>query len=379
MQEQFIIYGAGDSGERLLKFLGKEKVYCFIDKTGETAESYMGCKLYPPSKLRELGQDYPVIIATLQRAVANSMAETLQLYDARKFLCYDEIMQMYKTPYDRKQRYWERWNREEKWVNTVLTNIREKYVFLSQLILSVGQACNLHCKNCGNMAPHAPHAMFRYSLAEIKKSLAQILDSIDYLFKIQIQGGEPFLYSHLNELLAWLGKQEKIGRIVVATNGTVVCGGGTLTLLKDNKVLVRISDYNLMPEKIDEMERLCNVNGIRHRRYKFAGKNGKWFDMGQLEMEREQNDEAVHDRFRMCLFQNCLHLERGTLMHCSRAAVASVVQGFSMQEGIDFIDVLDNNNLRNEISAYIRDADFMEACRYCNGCDYDKVVTAAEQ
>lgn len=187
------------------------------------------------------------------------------------------------------------------------------------------------------------------------------------------------MYSHLNELLAWLGKQEKIGRIVVATNGTVVCGGGTLTLLKDNKVLVRISDYNLMPEKIDEMERLCNVNGIRHRRYKFAGKNGKWFDMGQLEMEREQNDEAVHDRFRMCLFQNCLHLERGTLMHCSRAAVASVVQGFSMQEGIDFIDVLDNNNLRNEISAYIRDADFMEACRYCNGCDYDKVVTAAEQ
>lgn len=72
------------------------------------------------------------------------------------------------------------------------------------MVLSVGQACNYKCKNCGNFAPFAPAEFMRYKFEDITQSMNQILESVDNIRILQIQGGEPFLYSDLGRLVKHL-------------------------------------------------------------------------------------------------------------------------------------------------------------------------------
>lgn len=79
------------------------------------------------------------------------------------------------------------------------------------LVLVVGQACSLKCKNCANFAPYAPKEMLHYSFADIQRSLTVIWNALGGIQKVQIQGGEPFCVIiwrncciFCNSLIAWV-------------------------------------------------------------------------------------------------------------------------------------------------------------------------------
>lgn len=76
------------------------------------------------------------------------------------------------------------------------------------LVVSVGQACNYKCRDCGNLAPYSPEGFRRYDVNDIVQSLAIIFRHVHRLDCIQIQGGEPFLYTDLDKLLIYLGSQK---------------------------------------------------------------------------------------------------------------------------------------------------------------------------
>ena len=61
--------------------------------------------------------------------------------------------------------------------------------------------------------------MMRYDIESIIGSLDIILKNAQHIDSLQIQGGEPFLYSDLPELLAFLRKQRKIKSIGFTSRG----------------------------------------------------------------------------------------------------------------------------------------------------------------
>lgn len=86
--------------------------------------------------------------------------------------------------------------------NVVLRNLHPFNI--SYMVLCVGQACNYKCKNCGNFAPYAPAEFMRYKLEDIISWMKQILEAVDSIDVLQIQGGEPFAYSDLGRLIVSL-------------------------------------------------------------------------------------------------------------------------------------------------------------------------------
>lgn len=80
------------------------------------------------------------------------------------------------------------------------------------MVLSVGQACSYKCKHCGNFAPYAPAEFMRYKLEDIISWMKQILEAVDNIRLLQIQGGEPFAYSELGELITRLSNFGEGGR-----------------------------------------------------------------------------------------------------------------------------------------------------------------------
>lgn len=57
------------------------------------------------------------------------------------------------------------------------------------LVLVVGQACNLKCKNCGNFCPISLPETKRYDVKSIIESLRIILKNVYRMSYLQIQGG----------------------------------------------------------------------------------------------------------------------------------------------------------------------------------------------
>lgn len=57
------------------------------------------------------------------------------------------------------------------------------------IVVSVGQACNFRCRDCGNFAPISPAEFRRYKVEDIIDSLSSILKNVSKVVNIQIQGG----------------------------------------------------------------------------------------------------------------------------------------------------------------------------------------------
>ena len=75
---------------------------------------------------------------------------------------------------------------------------------ISNLVISVGQACNYKCRDCGNFAPYAPAKFRRYSFEDLKNWITLLAQCTDGIHTVQIQGGEPFLYSDLGKVITLL-------------------------------------------------------------------------------------------------------------------------------------------------------------------------------
>lgn len=251
---------------------------------------------------------------------------------------------------------------------------------LPYMVVSVGQACNFRCRDCGNFAPYSPEEFRKYKVEDIIESLNQILKNVTSINKLQIQGGEPFLYSDLPVLLEYLGNstKRKIKNIEIATNGSIIPTEKCMRFLHMYNIGIRISDYGIAREKAKILIERCKAYGVRYYCYEFVNKEGLWYDCGGIETPREDNDKVVSERYKKCGFCGCLTLERGELSYCSRATNSYSIQNFN-RKPMDYIKVTNLKSFRSELKKYIAFPHFMEACRYCNGTNDCKMVQPAIQ
>ena len=221
---------------------------------------------------------------------------------------------------------------------------------LPGLVLSVGQACNLRCKNCANFAPHALSEMRRYSVESIIADF-EALFKVANIALLQIQGGEPLVYKDLNKLLGYLSACREVEYISIATNGTITPSDETMMLCRMHKIPFRVSNY---PQNRDNLQNLAlklRVFKVDAVMYDFASKQALWYDCGGMDTPRENDDNVVAERFNRCAFRGCLTLEDGELHRCSRAKNAYKLQGIELEAG-DYVQVRNNPNLRADIIAY---------------------------
>lgn len=252
-----------------------------------------------------------------------------------------------------------------------------KIIFPFGLVVCVGQACNLRCVDCGNLAPEADQFSKVYSLEGIIESLNLLKDIIEPIECLQIQGGEPFLYCKLESLVEWILESNMADHLLIATNGLFVPQGG-VDYLKNDKVMVRISNYQVDNKQSIETEYILKNQGINVNRYDFATDNGDWFYTGRKnDIYDDLSGERAEHIFNRCKFNICLTLEDQKLAYCSRAINSEKVIGFKSGK-YDYVYVVqENNNLEEELRNYISKPHHMEACKYCYGTE--KICKAGKQ
>lgn len=109
--------------------------------------------------------------------------------------------------------------------------------------------CTLRCRECNNLMPYYTSPK-DYSFNEIALWIDNVCDAVDEWICCELVGGEPFLHCDLFKILSYALEKDKIQRVELTTNGSIVPKTDILELLKNDKVFVKISQYtNLIDSK----------------------------------------------------------------------------------------------------------------------------------
>ena len=223
--------------------------------------------------------------------------------------------------------------------------------------------CNLKCKKCSNLIPSITNQV-HMNFEDFANILNSFLAKIDRLYRLKLHGGEVFLHPQLSEIITFVDKQPKIKSVRLTTNGTIIPHQSVLNSLKNSKVVVQISDYNLPNTKVPELIYLLTTNNIPYAYLK----EQTWKNMGDFS-ERETN------RFYQCSMRRCTSLLDEKIYVCSRAAVMTR-QGLIPDFGIPVsTNKADFQNSMNTLYSTEN-----VACLYCDGdSDFSEKIIAGEQ
>lgn len=239
---------------------------------------------------------------------------------------------------------------------------------LLHLDLVITECCTRKCRDCSNLMQYyqCPEHL---SSDDVIRDLDKLLDCLR-VDELKILGGEPFAnQTVLSDVLRYLsGKAgERVGKINIITNGTVIPSVDCLEAVKSNtKALVTFSNYGDVSSGQDEFIELCNENGIN---YILLDSSFYWLDFGRPVKYLESWD-FLERQYKHCYNRKyCNTLYRGGLYACPRQA-HGIHLGLLPDAKDEYVDLYDPgyaspDDLKRAVLGLVRRKKHITACRFC--------------
>lgn len=240
--------------------------------------------------------------------------------------------------------------------------------------------CDLRCKGCGSLMPMYKHPR-DVELELIIKSLDRFFSVVDRVFRVNVIGGEPFLYPQMDKVIEYLNSRDEVVSVVVPTNGTVVPNNPNLyEALRNPKNHVRISHYEAYDKKAGKLLAKLEEENIYHTVKNFSVDTFQWYDFGEFEL-RDRSEEELDKQYYECEVE-WMSLYRGKLYPCPRAA-HSIDLGLQPAEG-NYIEITDEKisleELKANLEKFVYETKHYPACNRCNrGTGKCPVIPVAKQ
>lgn len=358
--QKVLIYGAGRYGELAywgLKQLGID-VNFFIDEY-RAGDEMLGIPVISPIEMTEYTNDIILLASYNYFAEMYYLAKesgAKYIYDILNLLVmeYDEsVLSEYLQ--DEKHNYM-------KYKNVVENMLQNKLV-INHCEIVLTECCSLKCKDCANLMQYYKKPE-HLDIDEIISSFNNFLDSVDMLLDLRLLGGEPFIYPHLDRIVNEYKNNDKIRRIAIYTNSTIVPSENVLDALRNVKTVVHMSDYGNASRKIGLLEEKFNEAGIEYYIHRYE----KWKNIGNV-CKRDYNAATLKNIYQTCVMGKCYTLYRGKFYLCPRAAHGERLGFFSnpADEFVDFNGTINVSEKRKELQELVARNTYITACNYCNG------------
>lgn len=194
---------------------------------------------------------------------------------------------------------------------TSLVKLHSHKFFLEYIETHVVDYCNLNCRSCGHMASLFSKNDF-YKLDEFRRDMRQLSYHID-LAVLRLLGGEPFLAKNLDEYVKISREYFPQSMIVIVTNGLLIptIDKKILTAIRENQVVVEITQYPPTTKMMDRISQTLNDNGVIH----FFGAPIKDFMMRFIRGKEDQKYNPIQS-MKLCESRYCHFLRNGKLYKC---------------------------------------------------------------
>ena len=240
--------------------------------------------------------------------------------------------------------------------------------------------CDLRCKGCGSLMPMYEHPK-DVEIELILHSLDRFFSVVDRVFRVNVIGGEPFVYPHMDQVIEYLNGKDQVVSVVVPTNGTVMPENPRLyEALRNPKNHVRISHYEAYDKKSGKLLERLKKENIYHTVKQFGENTYLWYDFGGYE-DRGRSDDELEKQYHTCEVE-WMSLYRGKLYPCPRAA-HSIDLGFQPAEG-NYIEIANEDispeELKRNLEKFVYETRFYPSCNRCDrGTGTCPVIPVAEQ
>lgn len=365
-QSEIVLYGMGRIGRRVLPTIMKQFKVLFIIDKNSSENSILGIKILQlPEAIKELqGRKIKIVITTVLAAY-KEISTDLEKAGFREYIDFCHF-----------ERFAGEWN--IRWRN---------HCVLSKIDTVITSRCTLKCKNCNMFIGHVdePHDM---SLQSLKTNFDIFFDSVDFVYEYTLLGGEPLLHNDLLDIISYLVNSygEKIGRINLISNGTVLPDSKTLEFFAKYHVIVHISDYTASlgyEKRLSKVVDSLSKAGIEH----YVIPNNIWKDVVYPCLDYHTDNPGQH----MIMCGHSTHsVDNGRLYWCDPAFAAEYFTGFKPKSD-DYLDLAKNRRENSKYEASLKilryllgdvnERGYMTICEKCAGVgkDNDREVRAGIQ
>ena len=379
-----VVFGAGALGAMAARLLEKKgvKIICFADSNPKKqGTEYLGYPVISPEEMKERYFDAAILITPYN---VRSAHETIQDMGFRTILPSLFLFLEFETD-DIKDVLPLLSLTENNLDAPMVSYMRRQAEFfclgfgaLKHLDIIVTERCTLRCKECSFFMPYYKEPR-DFDWQELKKSLNRLLELASF-YRIDILGGELFLYKQLPELLELLILSPRVQKISLLSNATIIPNKRTQELLRNRKIVVRLSDYGKNSYRINDLADLFNREKINF----YVRRPDSWQSLTEICPPNIRSEKQIQDIYvNCCSFNGAAVLSNGILYRCPFASNAEKL-GIISPNINDSVDLLAEpycfEETAKKIEQFYERENFIDACRYCNGRDYrTKQVPVAEQ
>lgn len=368
LQLPVIICGAGIVGEEIFKLCRKAgiKVECFCDNSLKAVKSkFCGLEVIHTPALKARFKEAVIIISA---AAIKDVVDLLRDLGFQHWLAGGLMLKDFDTTQNSPDASldYARFAIE----NCILCHdgyLRPDKLFLRSIDLIITERCSLRCRDCSNLMQYyeKPKDCEREMLL---RSIDLFCSVIDEVMDFRVIGGETFIARDWQIIVQRLIKEPKAKRVVLYTNGTIIPDQARLEILRDDKILVIITDYGKLSRKLNELKRIMENNKIAHHVLKITD----WLDCSAIKRQHRQ-PEQIKELYKLCCAKNMATLSDGKLFRCPYAANAARLGAVPDING-DYIDLfkepLDPPKLpttKQKVKDYLLSKEYLGTCDFCNG------------
>jgi hypothetical protein len=366
-----VLFGASDYGELALYALRKRgvDVQYFCDSNEQKQGTrYFGVPVIPPQKLKECPANVHVFISSnsftsimpqLDGIGVSNYYNCLPLFNETDFSLENHSIQLPQIK-----------RRIALHANAYLRlqdNIIGDHLNLAAMDVVVTEACSLKCIDCSNLMQYYLKPK-NSDMDELSTALDQLMAVVDRVGEVRVLGGEPFMNKKVHVAINKLASFDQIDSIVVYTNGTIVPKDENLECLRNDRVLLSITNYGALSRNHDHLVELLESEGIAFKTEPPEG----WTDSGRIKY-RERSPEELADMFSKCCVRDVMTVLNGKLYRCPFSANGTNLGAipFDPTDEINLIaEQGDTSSLRQEVVELFHGKKFLTACTYCNGRDF---------
>ena len=236
--------------------------------------------------------------------------------------------------------------------------------------LIITERCSMKCRDCSNLMQYY-EAPENADLNEMLSTIDSFCEKMDEIYEVRVIGGEPFMNKELHLVVEKLTAQDKIKKVAIFTNATIMPREEQWASLQHEKVRFFITEY-LQSRKLQPL-----IEQLEQRKIAYVSEQANgWTECGALEKHDRtiQENEAI---FQACCAKNLATLADGRLYRCPFSANA-----FKLHAVPDYKEdyLVVSQAGREDIRALLRTKTYIDSCDHCNGRSYgDKVIEAAIQ
>ena len=246
--------------------------------------------------------------------------------------------------------------------------LKEGKLHVKAIDIQVTERCSLKCQDCSNLMQYYDRPQNSEEQVMFD-SIERFMSCVDSLDEFRVIGGDPFMNKKLYKVVNKLATYKKNKKIVIYTNAKIVPKNENLDCLRNDKVLVYITNYGQDSIAHDALVDVLIKENINYSTFKCT----TWLDCGRIMPNSKKSQEALEHQFENCCVSDLTSLLHGKIYRCPFNANASNLEAIP-HVASDEVNLLDKSlsitELRGQIKTLLYEKKSISACSYCNGRDY---------